>query len=403
MKHKATNTGVVAATVAVLLTCVLSACGGPSSRGTTGKEPPPAAVAVIAKEAELATVALTEAAERRLGVETVTATERQVPLVRQVGGELTVAPGRTMMLTAPVGGTVAAADRAIPSPGSAVSKGQVLLRLVPLVPVSRDVAVSYEAEAAAAKARDETARQQLQRAEQLLKDKAGSQRSLEQAQQEARQAEAAYQAAAARLERLRQRPLEADVSVDLSAPDAGVLRQVLVTPGLQVAAGAPLVEVVNVRTLWIRVPVYAGDAAMVDPAQAVQVTPLGSGFGRESRTARRVAGPPSADPQAASVDLFFVLDNSDGVFRPGERVNIALPLKASEHAVVVPASAVVYDANGGTWVYARTAPHVYQRRRIQLLRTSGDLALVGRGVQANDDIVTVAVAEIFGAEFGNGK
>jgi len=390
---------------AAALGWALAGCGGPPSSGSAsaGKEAPPAKVTGAPKEADLATVTLSEAAERRLGVESVTAAEAQLPLVREVAGELMVPPGRTMLLTATAGGTIVATDTRIPQPGVAVRKGQLLFRLVPLVPLQRDVLVTYEADVTAAKARFDAARQQRERAQQLLKDRAGSQRSLEQAEQEYRQAEAAFQAATTRLERLRQRPLDADVSVEITAPDDGIVRQVFVAPGVQVNSGTPLVEVANLRTLWIRVPVYAGDAAMIDSVQAVPIEALGSAERGQARTARSVPGPPSADPVAVSVDVYYEVENADAALRPGEKVRVALPLKTSERGIVIPTSAIVYDMTGGTWVYARTAPHQYQRRRVQVIRSSGDRALIGRGVKPGETIVTVGVAEIFGTEFGSGK
>jgi len=394
--------GVAAATLAAW---ALAGCGGTQSsqRAAAGKEGPPAKVTGAPKEADLATVTLSEEAERRLGVETVTAAERQLPLVRQVAGELMVPPGRTMLLSATAGGTIVATDNRIPQAGAVVRKGQVLFRLVPLVPLQRDVLVTYEADVTAAKARFDAAQQQRQRAQQLLKDQAGSQRNLEQAEQEYRQAEAALQAATTRLERLRQRPLDADVSVEIAAPDDGIVRQVFVAPGVQVNSGASLVEVANLRTLWIRVPVYAGDAAMIDSAQTVRIEALGSAGQGQPRTARRVPGPPSADPVAVSIDVYYEVENADAALRPGEKVRVALPLKTSERGIVIPTSAIVYDMTGGTWVYAQTAPHQYQRRRIQLIRSLGDQALIGRGVKSGETIVTVGVAEIFGTEFGAGK
>ena len=48
-----------------------------------------------------------------------------------------------------------------------------------------------------------------------------------------------------------------------------------------------------------------------------------------------------------------------GAVRPGERVSVLLPLTGSEQALVVPTAAVVYDMNGGAWVYEATgADHV---------------------------------------------
>jgi len=40
---------------------------------------------------------------------------------------------------------------------------------------------------------------------------------------------------------------------------------------------------------------------------------------------------------------------------------------------------------------------------VQVVRESSGEALIGRGLLAGDTVVTVAVAEIFGAEFGIGK
>ena len=397
--------GFRSAAAATMLAWALAGCGGPpSSRPpAAGKEAPPAKVTGAPQEAALSLVTLSEEAERRLGVETVEAADRPLPLVREVAGELIVPPGKTMLLSATAGGTIAAAERGIPEPGSVVRKGQVLLRLVPLVPLQRDLLVTYETDLAAAKARFEAAQQQRQRAQQLVKDQAGSQRGLEQAEQEYRQAEAALQAATTRLERLRQRPLDADVTVDIAAPDDGVVRQVFVAPGVQVNNGAALVEVVNLRTLWVRVPVYAGDAARIDLTQAVRVETLAPASQSKPRTGRRVAGPPSADPAAVSIDVYYEVGNTDAALRPGEKVRVALPFAATAAGVVVPSSAIVYDMNGGTWVYVLTAPHQYQRRRVQVVRESSGEALIGRGVLAGDTVVTVAVAEIFGAEFGIGK
>jgi len=391
--------------IACSVLCATMAAGACSSPPpSTGKAAPPATVTgAQPREAELATLTLSEEAERRLGVEVVAAVEKPLPVVREIAGELTVPPGRTMLVAAPTAGVVSAGAQGGLRPGAHVRAGQELFRLAPLVAMQRDLQVSYESDAAAAKARYDAARTQLERARQLLADRAGSQRSVEQADQEHRQAEAAYQAASARLERLRENPLESDVVVPINAPGAGVVRQVMVASGVQVSAGTPLAEIVDGRVLWIRLPLYPGDARELDANQPAAVRPLGSDQAAASTQARRVQGPPLADAAAVSMDVYFEIDNAGWAWRPGERAMVSLPLLASESGIVVPASAIVYDMNGGAWVYARTAPHQYQRRRVLPLRTAGGQVLVGGTVRPGDNVVSAGVAEIFGAEFGHGK
>ena len=106
---------------------------------------------------------------------------------------------------------------------------------------------------------------------------------------------------------------------------------------------------------------------------------------------------------AATSDLFFAVSNEDGTLRPGQRVEVELRLRQPEHARVVPWSAVVYDYDGGAWVYETTAPHVFVRRRVQVRRVDGDLAVLSGGPAPGARVVSQGAAELFGTELGNGR
>jgi membrane fusion protein, heavy metal efflux system len=350
---------------------------------------PHATVQNPVKEADLTTITLTEQAEKRLGISTVPMARRSVPRSRAVGGEVIVPPGQTLTVSAPVAGTVLAA---LPPAGTAIKRGQAVLRLYPL-PASADLT--------SAAVRLDTARKRAQRAEQLLKDEAGSQRSVEEAQAELALAEAQSAAVRPRLASGAGRG-----ALAVTSPQSGVLQNVFVGPGQSVAAGAPLFQVDAVSVLWVRVPIYVGDLGGVQVGQPVEVQPLGADAAAGLRTAEPVAAPPTANAEAASTDLIFKLDNAAGGFRAGQRVRVSLPLTGSEEGLVVPWSAVVHDIHGGTWVYARTAPRTYSRRRVEVRHVLGageGLALLGRGPEVGAEVVAVGAAELYGTEFGPGK
>lgn len=69
-------------------------------------------------------------------------------------------------------------------------------------------------------------------------------------------------------------------------------------------------------------------------------------------------------------------------------------------ALEVPASAILTDINGGEWVYVETAPHQYERRRVEVARIIGGRAMLARGLASGVRVVTAGAAELFGTEFG---
>ncbi len=70
---------------------------------------------------------------------------------------------------------------------------------------------------------------------------------------------------------------------------------------------------------------------------------------------------------------------------------------------VVPYAAVIYDIEGQTWVYTNPAPLTFVRALIVIDRIEGDRAFLSQALETDDPIVTVGVAEIYGAETGVSK
>jgi hypothetical protein len=67
--------------------------------------------------------------------------------------------------------------------------------------------------------------------------------------------------------------------------------------------------------------------------------------------------------------------------------------------LVIPYSAVYYDADGGTWVYTNPEPLTYIRHAIEIGRIEGDEAFLTAGPDADTAIVTVGVPELYGTEY----
>jgi multidrug efflux pump subunit AcrA (membrane-fusion protein) len=184
----------------------------------------------------------------------------------------------------------------------------------------------------------------------------------------------------------------------------GFIQRVYASPSQVVSANAPIMDVAAISPLWVRVPVYAGDLGIVDGKASATVRPLSSYSGAANEiVARAVSGPQTADPLNTSADFFYEISNTDMKFRPGERVSVNVSLRQEQTSLVIPFSAIVYDIQGGTWVYENPSPLVFIRRRVEVTRVENGIAVLRRGPAAGTPIVVEGVAELFGTEFGTSK
>jgi len=347
-------------------------------------------------EADLATVTLSPEAEKHLAIQTKKIAIEPVSLTRTVGGETIVPPGRSVQVTAPVAGILK------PGPAATIGRvrrGDAIFELVPLQQPERDARSEAERAVQEAQARLTQATQRVQRLEQLLKDGSASAKAVEEAQADRAVAAAAADAARKQLDSAGRLPVGPNGEMVLTAPFDGFITELRAASGQTVAAGAAVADLAQTDVLWIRAAVYVGDLASLDTTQAAMVAALGQETTGPWRSAKRVTGPPMANPSAASVDLFFEWPGSGPAIRPGERLAVRVPLKAKDRALVVPESAVVYDVNGGTWVYEQRAPHQFARRRVELGGRAGSNVIIARGLAEGVTVVIVGAAELYGTEF----
>lgn len=389
---------IMAATVIVVVSC---------GKKEEAKKTAPSSIENPVKESDLTTVKLTSEAVKRLGIQAQPIEQKSTSRTRIYSGEITSVPGQSMTMTAPVSGTILALKNGtLPQAGSAVTKGQVLYRLL-ILPSEKDL-ISAQEDVKLRKVQYDVAVEKLRRADQLLKDKAGSVRAKQDAEAELANITAGLRVAEARVELMKGNS-SADVTDKLSTLNiesavTGFIQKVYASPSQVVSANAPVMDVSATSPLWIRVPVYAGDLNAIDDKSAAYVRNLSDFNGSANgATASRVNGPQTADPLSSSADVFYEMSNKDGVFRPGQRVSVTVPLKSDQASLVIPFSAVAYDINGGTWVYEMPSPDTFIRRRVELANVENGMAVVRRGPAAGTMIVTEGVAELFGTEFGGAK
>lgn len=376
---------------------------------SSDKPLPPAGVSKVVKEDELNTVTLTEEAEKRIGLAVASVEKKNVRRVRVYGGEVTVPVGRTILVSAPLTGIVKAPPGGELKAGQSIKTGQIVFFFVPLL--TPDGRANLSASLADAEGQVNNAKTQLNltkialdRAKRVLKEGAGSQRQVDEAQAAHDQAAKTLDATDARYGILKKVIGDAETGttapIPIEAPESGILRTISALPGQTVPSGAALFEVIDISTVWMRVPLPVGDIDSIARGSAAQVGKLSAPPGTRLPSAKPVAAPPSANALAATVDVFYELPNPEGKLIPGQRLGVTIPLADARESLTVPWSSVVFDIDGGTWVYEQIGPRRYTRRRVVVGYTFGTDAVLASGPPVGAKVVTAGVQELFGAETG---
>ena len=388
---------------------MLLVCGCEQVSAVPVKPEAPSKVTGSVKEDKLSTVELTEAAEKRLGIETSKIESKSLGRHRIYGGEVTLPSGATILVSTPMTGRLQSPVEAkIPRPGSSVIEKQPVLSLLPLLSPAEKIALATqvtdaEGQIQQAQAVVEQRRIDLERAELQNQKGVGLKATLDTAKAQLIQSEKALEAAT-----IRKNVLDASVSGDsgaeqkpflIESPQSGILRAMHVMPGEFVMAGSPLFEVMKVDTLWVRVPVYVGETTDIALDQTARVGELASRPGQTRVNAEPIEAPPTATAIASTIDLYYQLPNPKGTFRPGQRVSVELPLVGDVEQRVIPWSAVVQDIHGGSWIYERIGDHKFTRRRVQVRHIVDSWAVLEQGPPVGTEIVVTGVAEVFGTEF----
>lgn len=96
---------------------------------------------------------------------------------------------------------------------------------------------------------------------------------------------------------------------------------------------------------------------------------------------------------------YYEVSNTDHRLTPGQHVQVRLAQPDNgKPQKVIPYSAVMYDAQGATWVYTNPEPLAFVRQAIDIEYIHKNLAVLKDGPPTGTVIVSVGAAELMGVE-----
>lgn len=296
------------------------------------------------------------------------------PMLTAIGS---ISPVQGAMISAELAGTVAEINF---QSGSLVKKGDVLLKLD---------ASAEEAQMRSAYADSELAKNDLDRARDLVARKVISAAEFDAAQSKYTQKKAAVENMQSVIDKKQ-----------IHAPFDGTAGIRAVNPGQMVKVGDPLVSLQALGQVFVDFSLPQQQLAEVKPDLPVKVT-TDAIPGREFE-GKLTAVNSSIDPTTRNVSLQATLDNQDNVLRAGmfARVKVLLPQK--KPTLFIPATAVSYAPYGNSvFIIEKKSDEKTKQEglilRQQFIRTGetrGDFVAVTNGLKANEQIVSTGVFKL---------
>lgn len=269
--------------------------------------------------------------------------------------------------------------------GQSVAAGDPLLELDPAK--RRLELAAARAHVSEGAASVENVRRQVSRQRELQARKISSQSALDDSETALRLAQAKLAAAKADLG-VETRALE---EATVRAPFDGMVVRRMVSLGEYVQVGRSLVEIVSLNPIEVEFRVAEIDSSFVRLGQevAVHVAP----YPDRSFGAKVTVISPTIDSNTRTLRVKAVVDNAEGLLRPGLFARADLGLSMHEGVAVIPSSAVLQRVDGSV-VFVLDGADRAMRRVVQLGSFQEGRVEVTNGLRAGDRVLVRGHADL---------
>lgn len=145
-----------------------------------------------------------------------------------------------------------------------------------------------------------------------------------------------------------------------------------------------LFDLADTHKLRLYVPIPQNYASVIRPGLVAQLTvPEHPG---QHFSAQLVGDSTAIDPRSGTLLAQFVAANPDGALMPGDYAEATLAIPADTHGVSIPASALIFRAQGTQVAVIDSAKRVHLRS-IHIGLDLGERLVIDQGLQASDHVI----------------
>jgi len=355
--------------LALILALAAARCGG-SDNAHSAQAAPPAQDASGSNTEYVATDAK--------GVQTLKVQAAPIPDYLDLPAHIEADPTLVVHVFAPAGGRITEMKV---RPWERVEKGQTLA-VLDSSDLARAVSDYHKA-----LTDNEVKQRNLARADDLLAHHAIAERDYQQAQGDAKMAQAEVEATRSRVAVFGMDPDHAGTQLRVQAPRAGVILDVGAAPGefsKSLDAPLPLCTVADISTVWALGEIYEKDLRDVRSGQSSDLTL--NAYPDQHWTGHVSVVSDAVDPTTRTLRVRVVMPNPHGQLKPAMFGRIRI-VRSSAQGILVPTAAVIREGNDA-YVFVAKGNGKYERRTVKIGRGVDASLEITSGISSGDTIVS---------------
>ena len=176
----------------------------------------------------------------------------------------------------------------------------------------------------------------------------------------------------------------------VTAPIGGYVLERPVDVGTYVSTTTKVATIVKTNPLWIRIDIPEQAVQQIKGGQSVSLSTTSWPDRTFSGRVARIS--PSVSASSRTLTVEAEIDNRGGALKPGQFATVRILLPQSEPAVLVP-QRTLRTISGATYVFVIKNGHAEQRL-VQSGLTEGDLVEIKSGVAADEVVATSNVEQL---------
>jgi multidrug resistance efflux pump len=172
---------------------------------------------------------------------------------------------------------------------------------------------------------------------------------------------------------------------EIRSPITGVVTDRPLYPGEMAAAGTPLLTVMDMSKVVARVNMAQDQARNVKVGNEATITPADGG---ELVTGRVTVVSPASDVNSTTMQVWVQADNPGEKMHAGQSVHVSIVAATLEGATLIPAPAVLPNAEGETIVLIVDDQNVAHEKVVQIGVREPEMVQIVAGVEVGQRVVT---------------
>jgi multidrug efflux pump subunit AcrA (membrane-fusion protein) len=173
---------------------------------------------------------------------------------------------------------------------------------------------------------------------------------------------------------------------EIRSPFAGVVTDRPLYPGELATTGAPLMTVMDVSKIVARINMAQDQAKDVKVGNEATLTPSD---GDMPVTGKVIVVSPASDANSTTVQVWVQADNPGERLRAGQSVHVSIVAATIDGATLIPAPAVLSNAEGETIVLVVDDKNVAHEKVVEIGAREPAMVQVTSGVEPGERVVTV--------------